>query len=93
MPIFELTRDALSAVPRTTMQEQLFREREDLHRLLKGSISALGEELLIIAEEFSEWQDSKRRVDLLALDRSGALVVIELRTAATWSCRPSGTRQ
>lgn len=79
MPIFELTRDALSAVPRTTMQEQFFRERQDLQRLLKGSISALGEELLIIAEEFSEWQDSKRRVDLLALDRSGALVVIELK--------------
>src|SRR5581483_1821192 len=79
MPIFELTRDSLSAVPRTTMQEQYFRERQDLQRLLKGSISVLGEELLVIAEEFSEWEDSKRRVDLLALDRSGALVVIELK--------------
>ncbi|HZQ44478.1 MAG TPA: hypothetical protein VFA99_14580 [Acidobacteriaceae bacterium] len=61
------------------MQEQYFRERQDLQRLLKGSISVLGEELLVIAEEFSEWEDSKRRVDLLALDRSGALVVIELK--------------
>jgi hypothetical protein len=59
MPIFELTRESLSALPRTTMQEQFFRERQDLQRLLKGSISALGEEFLVIAEEFSEWQAGK----------------------------------
>ncbi len=61
------------------MHEQFFREREDLQRLLKGSISVLGEDLFVLAEEFSEWQDSKRRVDILALDRDGSLVVIELK--------------
>ena len=79
MPIYEVNRDSHTAVPRTTIQQQFFRERQDLQRLLNGSISALGEELLVVAEEFSEWQDSKRRVDLLGLDCSGALVVIELK--------------
>jgi hypothetical protein len=79
MPLYELTRDALELIPRTTMQEQLFREREDLQRLLKNSISVIGEDLLLLAEEFSQWEDSRRRVDLLALDREGALVVIELK--------------
>jgi hypothetical protein len=79
MPLYELTHDALEPIPRTTMQEQFFREREDLQRLLKNSISVIGEDLLLLAEEFSQWEDSKRRVDLLALGRDGALVVIELK--------------
>jgi hypothetical protein len=35
--------------------------------------------VLVIAEEFGEWEDSKRRIDLLALDKDGNLVVIELK--------------
>jgi RecB family endonuclease NucS len=61
------------------MQEQSFKEREDLQRILKGSISVIEQNLLILAEEFSQWEDSRRRVDLLALDRKGSLVVIELK--------------
>jgi hypothetical protein len=33
----------------------------------------------VIAEEFSEWEDSRRRIDLLGGDRDGNLVVIELK--------------
>lgn len=61
------------------MQEHGIRERQDLQRLLRESISCLGEDLLLLGEEVSEWQDSRRRIDLLALDRTGALVVIELK--------------
>jgi hypothetical protein len=55
------------------------KERGDLQRLLRAEPAALGEELLVIAEEFGEWEDSKRRIDLLALDREARLVVIELK--------------
>jgi len=79
MPLYELTHESLRPVPRTTLHEQLFRERVDLQQHLKRNISILGEDLFILAEEFSEWQDSKRRVDLLAVDRGGSLVVIELK--------------
>lgn len=34
---------------------------------------------MIIAEEFGNWEDSKRRIDLLALDKNANLVVIELK--------------
>jgi hypothetical protein len=32
-----------------------------------------------VAEEFSDWKDSRRRIDLLAIDRNADLVVIELK--------------
>lgn len=85
MPIFELTHESLSAVPRTTLHEQTFREREDLQRLLKTSISAIGDDLLVIAEEFAQWEGSQRRIDLLAIDRTAALVIIELKRNDTGS--------
>src|SRR4029077_1000010 len=36
----------------------------------------------VLAEEFSDWEDSKRRIDLLALDSNANLVVIELKRTA-----------
>jgi len=38
---------------------------------------ALDEDLIVIAEEFGNWEDARRRIDLLALDKAGRLVVIE----------------
>lgn len=61
------------------MQGQSFKERDDLQRLLKNSISVISDDLFVIAEEFSRWEDSRRRIDLLAIDRTGNLVVIELK--------------
>ncbi len=37
----------------------------------------MGEELLIIQKEFDGFADTRERLDLLALDRDGQLVVIE----------------
>ena len=54
-------------------------ERSDLQRLLRGQPTALGEDLLIVGEEFGDWEDSRRRIDLLAVDRDAHLVVIELK--------------
>jgi hypothetical protein len=54
-------------------------ERADLQRLLRDNIKALSEDLLVVAEEFGEWEDARRRIDLLAVDKAGRLVVIELK--------------
>lgn len=40
-------------------------------------INSLGEELLIIQKEFSGFNETNERLDLLALDKLGNLVIIE----------------
>jgi len=40
----------------------------------------LGKAYLIVAKEFSGWEGTKERLDLLALDRDGKLVIIENKT-------------
>lgn len=53
------------------------REREHLQEWLAGMPDALGEELLIIQKEFDQFDETRERLDLLALDKAGNLVVIE----------------
>jgi hypothetical protein len=54
-----------------------FGERTHLQEWLANEPEALGEELLIIQKEFAGFDDTKERLDLLALDKTGALVIIE----------------
>lgn len=54
-----------------------FREREHLQEWLVYQPDALGEELLIIQKEFDGFDDTRERLDLLALDKNGNLVVVE----------------
>jgi hypothetical protein len=54
-----------------------FTERNHLQEWLANQPDALGEELLIIQKEFDGFDDTKERLDLLALDKNGALVIIE----------------
>lgn len=54
-----------------------FREREHLQEWLANEPESLGEELLIIQKEFDGFDDTRERLDLLALDKTGNLVVIE----------------
>src|SRR5580658_10083240 len=54
-----------------------FKERPHLQEWLASQPEALGEELLIIQKEFAGFDDTKERLDLLALDKTGSLVVIE----------------
>ncbi len=53
------------------------REREHLQEWLARMPEALGEELLIVQKEFDGFADTRERLDLLALDKEGRLVVIE----------------
>lgn len=39
----------------------------------------LGEELLIIQPEYSKFEETRDRLDVLALDKHGKLVVVELK--------------
>ena len=54
-----------------------FKERKNLQEWLAHQPDALGEELLIIQKEFDGFAGTRERLDLLALDKNGNLVVIE----------------
>lgn len=79
MPIFEITNDAIRKIPETSFSAAGIRERADLQRLLRKQIEVIAPGTLVFAEEFGDWEDSKRRIDLLAIDRDANIVVIELK--------------
>ncbi|MBK6940301.1 MAG: DUF4268 domain-containing protein [Planctomycetes bacterium] len=54
-------------------------ERNELQPLFRDRIDVLLPDAMVITEEFSDWEDSRRRIDLLALDRNANLVVVELK--------------
>lgn len=79
MALYRMTHDAIAPLAATTFEERQLRETADLQRLLRNHIAVVASDLLVIAEEFAEWSDSRRRIDLLAIDREGHLVVLELK--------------
>ncbi|MXY21831.1 MAG: DUF91 domain-containing protein [Dehalococcoidia bacterium] len=54
-------------------------EPRDIQEWVVANPSILGEDLLIIAKEFSDFDRTNERLDLLAVDTSGKLVIIELK--------------
>jgi hypothetical protein len=54
-----------------------FSERQHLQEWLANCPEALGEELLIIQKEFDGFNETRERLDLLAIDQGGGLVIIE----------------
>ncbi|WP_194744766.1 DUF4268 domain-containing protein [Thermaurantiacus tibetensis] len=79
MAVFILDANSLTAVQGTSFRDENLRERRDLQRLVKGNIGCLEEGLMVLAEEYGNWVDSSRRIDLLCLDRDANLVVVELK--------------
>ena len=85
MAIFKMVGDKedLVKIKSTSFWQEGLLERSDLQRLLRDKPEVLEEGLLIISEEFGNWEDSRRRIDLLALDANGRLTVIELKRGDT----------
>lgn len=79
MAIFQYTATELKPVNETSFGIEGIMERKNLQRLLRSQISVIDERLMVIAEEFGEWVDSSRRIDLLCLDTEANLVVLELK--------------
>jgi len=71
------TENRLRKLEEKKFSDLALREREHLQEWLADMPEALGEELLIIQKEFDGFADTRERLDLLALDKDGRLVVIE----------------
>ena len=54
-------------------------ERKHIEEWIRTNSEMLGEDLLVVSIEFDRFTRSNDRIDVLALDRSGNLVVIELK--------------
>ncbi|NVJ65991.1 MAG: hypothetical protein HWE16_05835 [Gammaproteobacteria bacterium] len=85
MSLFRISSGEITALDKTTFANQNILERNDLQQALKHNIDVIAPECLVISEEFSYWQDSKKRIDLLAIDKNANLVVIELKRDETGS--------
>ena len=55
------------------------RERRDIQEWVAANPGILGEDLLIVGKEFSSFDRTNERLDLLAVDTDGRLVIIELK--------------
>lgn len=56
-----------------------FQERRDIQEWVAANPGILGDDLLVIGKEFSGFDRTNERLDLLAVDQDGRLVVIELK--------------
>lgn len=77
--IYEMRGGQLIAATETSFSIENIYERRNIQQLLRDHIDVLDAGLLVIAEEFGDWIDSARRIDLLCLDSDANLVVVELK--------------
>ena len=63
MSIFELEKDQIVQLPKTSFIAEGVKERKDLQKILRSRIDILDLDLLVIAEEYGNWEESRRRID------------------------------
>ncbi|HEY2415314.1 MAG TPA: hypothetical protein VGI40_23930 [Pirellulaceae bacterium] len=73
------TTKTLTEVRQATFATLGVQERRDLEAWILSHPNVLGEPLLVVTTEFDRFDKSERRLDILALDKEGALVVVELK--------------
>lgn len=74
--------DKLTKFEPTTFAEMGVKERQHLENWVVETPELLGEPLLIITSEFAGFETVLDRLDVLALDKRGKLVVVELKLTA-----------
>jgi hypothetical protein len=77
MFIIDKQKNTVSGLVKKSFSELGFKERSNLQEWITQNPSILGEDLLIIQKEYSGFEGTNERLDLLALDKSGRLVIIE----------------
>ena len=78
MGLYAFGDQTLDPIEATTFEAEGLKER-DAQNVLRDHPEAMGDGLFIVAEEYGHWEDSHRRIDLLAIDRERQLIVIELK--------------
>jgi hypothetical protein len=79
MTVYKLLPEGIYELQSTTFEREGILERISIQKVLRTNIDVVAPEVFIIAEEFGSWEESRRRIDLLGVDKDGNLVVIELK--------------
>ena len=79
MPIYKLANNRIISLQQTTFSNERIDEARDLQKIIINSIETVEKNLFVLSSEFGDWEDSKRRIDILCLDKDANLVVIELK--------------
>lgn len=74
----------LEEIKETSYSENDLKERQHIEEWIRKSPEVLDEELLIIAHEYDKFEVNER-LDLLAIDKEGNLVIIEVKRDNTGS--------
>jgi hypothetical protein len=61
MPLFEMTPETLTECEPVTFARLEIKERDGLQHVLRDHIEVLGKDLLLISEEYEDWEDARRR--------------------------------
>jgi RecB family endonuclease NucS len=69
----------ISLYDETDFKSQNILERQDIEKWVESYPEILGEELLILTTEYDKFDKTSERLDLLAIDKLGNLVIIELK--------------
>jgi hypothetical protein len=84
MYVYNESTNELVEVEMTTFASNKLKEREHIEEWIRKNPSIIDENLLIIAHEYDKFSTDER-LDLLAIDSDGSLVVIELKRDNTGS--------
>jgi len=77
--VYELKQDRILSLQKVSFRDAGILERQGLQSLLRERIEVVDPEIMVLAEEFGQWDESRRRIDLLCLDREARIVVVELK--------------
>ena len=76
---FNSTSKEIELCSRTNFSSHKILERQHIEKWIENNSEILGEELLILTNEYDQFDKTSERLDLLALDRDGNIVIIELK--------------
>lgn len=77
MFLIDPVQNSIRKINSKSFKELGFTERFHLQEWIAKNPNVFGEELLIIQKEFAGFNDTNERLDLLALDKDGNIVIIE----------------
>jgi len=83
---YDKSSNNITQLSETNFRAHKIMERKDIETWVEKHPELLGENLLILTTEYDKFDKTDERLDLLALDKDGNLVVIELKRDDSGRC-------